>query len=140
MKNNNSQNEGEVILDSLAEEITNLTDEEISKLYKEADLNPDEGVENIRAAALTTINALRRKELQKARTAYERTIQIKPKSKETRIPHNLGDQRKLLESLWHNPQIPQALTMSFREKNDLSDTDVTSILEDLEELGFLEES
>jgi hypothetical protein len=142
MENKNPQKEGEEILDSLAEEITNLTDEEISKLYKEATLNPnpDEGVTNIRVAALTTINALRRKELREARTSYERTALVKQKSRGARIPENLGAQRKLLESLWNNPQIPQALTMSFRDKKDLSDNDVTSILEDLEELGFLEES
>lgn len=136
----NLHNEGEEILDSLAEEITNLTDEEISKLYKEADLNPDEGVANIRTAALATINSLRRKELQEARTAYDRAVQVKQKSKGARIPENPGAQRKLLESLWNNPQIPQALTMSFRDRKDLSDNDVTSILEDLEELGFLEEN
>lgn len=140
MENKNSQKEGEEILDSLAEEITNLTDEDISKLYKEANLNSDEGVANIRTTALATINSLRRKELQEARRAYERTAQVKQKSKGDRIPENPGAQRKLLESLWNNPLIPQALTMSFRDRKDLSDSDVTSILEDLEELGFLEES
>ena len=55
------------------------------------------------------------------------------------IPDDPAEKRALLHSIIETRRnIPAEITMAFRDGTHLSDNDVSSVLDDLAELGFLD--
>lgn len=138
MSNHDKNKELESILESLGKEALDSSDDEVMRLYKEAGLNADEGVERIKNTILESVNAFKRKTIKAARLSKEK----EHKSTQgflSKIPKTIEEQRALLEEIFNRPNAPEALTLSFREGKDIPDEDLKDVLGDLEALGLLDD-
>ena len=136
MTNDRSKQDLKSALDSLANEILESPNEEILHLYKEAGISPDEGPNRIKTVLSEKLNSFRRQRIRTARQNNESSIKT---GKSIAIPETYGEQRTLLEKLLSSPNIPEPLTVSFRDGKGIPDEDLKSILEDLADLGILED-
>lgn len=138
MQSKKTQDDFSTIIDSLADEALNAPAEEIAELYVSANLDPSRGSDRIANILTETINAYRRRKLGAARVGYDQ-LSDRLSTRAHAIPADIKEQRNLLKSICAKSGQAQALTMRFRDGKDMSDSDVTSILEDLQTLGVLED-
>ena len=88
MTNPENNKELKSILESLGEDILDAPKDEILELYKEADLDPNEGVERIKGAILESINSYKRKAIKAARLNQEEETK-KKEAFISKIPESL---------------------------------------------------
>lgn len=127
------------LLDALEESILQTPDDEIIEEARREGQNPDTVSNHVQQLITARIKEHRQKKLRAAQEGYQRSV-----SEHTRrsisLPESPSERRTLLTSIMNRrSDLPQEITMGWREGRYTSDADVTSILEDLAELGFLEE-
>jgi hypothetical protein len=130
----------EGILEGLAESIAHEDGEELLREAQAAGQDPKAIVENFRRAAESVLKKLDQKKLEAAREAYRLHSTNELKKKVNIAPTPQGRKRQLSAILERNPEIRAALTTQYREFAGSSDDDIESALEDLAELGFLDDS
>lgn len=132
--------EAERALDQIAESIEKGDAGEIAADLKELGQDVNEIASQTKAAALAGIKEFRQQRLHQARQRYQESS-----TKIERRPKRFGGspeerRRRFFSALESNPGLKSALTMQFRDLDELTDEDIETGLDDLETLGALEES
>ena len=126
------------VLSEIAQSIDSLSEKELREHVKSSGRDPDKVIADTRSLISSAIANANKSKLRSARAgldAARRSHKAQPRSS---IPRDPVLQRNLLERLAsQNAQIPQRLTMAFRDRTNLSHSDLESILRDLERLGLL---
>lgn len=129
----------QLVLDALAESILNASDQEIIEEIKSENRDPDVVAKDVQAVITASVNAYRKQRLVAAQQGYRQTTRRRLSYES--IPENASDRLALLTSiLTGRTDLPKEITMAFREGKGLSEDDVLSVLEDLAELGFLDDT
>lgn len=125
--------------DALAESIIKASDEEIIQDFEQDGKDHIAAAESTRAILASHGKLYRQKKLKTAKENYERWSTSRTGA--NRLPSNPEDCRSLLAKLLSaHPELSNnKLTLAFRQArgNEISDEDVKSMLEDLNDLGYL---
>jgi Glu-tRNA(Gln) amidotransferase subunit E-like FAD-binding protein len=128
------------ILEGLAESVAREDPQELLEEARAAGQNPEaiaERLKNIVSAALKTFE---QRKLDTAREAYRAHSSLNPEKKD-KIARTPAERRRQLSAIQlNNPEIAAVLTTQYRGFETSSDEDIESMLEDLAELGFLDDS
>lgn len=124
------------LIESIEDSILSASDEEIVEDFRSKGQDPTRIALNAMALIRGQLNAERKQLLATARQGYLRAVG--QRSAFRSLPADARERRGLLERIMSaETQLPAELTLAFREGKEISDRDVTSLLEDLAELGFL---
>jgi len=122
--------------DALARDVDKLTNDELFREAADSHGNTDMAVSATRGVIEAAIAAHGKRRLMAARQAYKAHIDS-VKSKVIEIPSDR--KRALLDRFANNDiQLQEKLTMAARNETD-KETDIDSFLEDLVELGVIDE-
>jgi len=121
------------LTDALVEDILNASDEDILKEAVEDYGDPNGEAAKVRALYEKTQVMMSKKRLLMAKSAVDQE-----KCLRRNIPHiNPNEARGKLEAiLRENPEASREFTLAARKGQELSDSDVVGMLEDLQELGL----
>ena len=140
MTRNGALEDLQTILDSVGDEILKASDEDIGTVFEELDLDSDAGAKRLENVIRSSMASFRLSNLKTARAGYDSAITKKTSS--SKIPADANKQREMLNNVSSRTKDNNKdFTLEFREGdiNSLSEKDLQSTLEDLEELGALEE-
>jgi hypothetical protein len=128
------------LMEGVAEYTLDMSDEEIRDEIREEGGDPDKAAEETREILRKGVKAFRQRKLNEAQALYEEQV-TSFSNKKYSLPDSMEEQRNLLMSvLVSNSQMRSAvLTAQNREFNDLPDSEVTSYLKQLQDLGALDE-
>jgi hypothetical protein len=137
---NNARRPLDGILEGLAESVAREDPEELLEEARAVGQNPESIAQRLKIIASAALKKFEQRKLEAAREAYRLHSAGAQKKNDyiARTPD--GRKRQLSTLLEGNPEIGAVLTTQHREFESLSDEDVESALEDLAELGFLDES
>jgi crotonobetainyl-CoA:carnitine CoA-transferase CaiB-like acyl-CoA transferase len=128
------------ILEGLADSVADEDPAELVSEAQAAGQNPETIVKKMKEAVSSAIKKFEQKKLQAAREAYRLHAAPGPKIR-IKIASTPEERRRQLSEIGRDkPEIAAALTAQYRDFESLSDEDVESTLEDLAELGFLDDS
>lgn len=138
-KQRDYRKELEGILDGLAESIEAATPEEILEDAQAAGENPHIVADNVKTKLLHALKRFEQKKLEAARQAYQlHATSCAPKK--NCLPDTPHERRRCLSAVFKTmPRLGEVLTIQHRSFEDLSDEDVQTALEELAELGFLDD-
>ena len=128
----------EAMFDALGESICNESDEEILEDLRQEGIDPEAEAARLRTMMLDTVKAFQQRRLIVAREGYRRRVEQLEKRKYP-IPESAQERRSLFSFVLQQPQCARLVTAQYRELNDLTDDDIETYLEDLAELGVLDE-
>ncbi len=128
------------ILDGLAESIAGEAPEELLEEARAAGQNAEMIAEDVKNTLQAALKKFEQRKLEAAREAYRLHCVDEPENRDSVARTPDGRRRQLSAILESNPQIGAVLTTQHRGFESLSDQDVESALEDLAELGFLDDS
>ncbi len=128
------------LMEGVAEYTLDMSDEEIRDEIREEGRDPDKAAEETRDILRKGVKAFRQRKLNEAQALYEEQM-ASFSNKKYSLPESIEEQRNLLMNvLASNSQIRSAvLTAQNREFKDLPDSEVTSYLKQLQDLGALNE-
>jgi AraC-like DNA-binding protein len=126
------------ILEGLAESVAHEDPDELVEEARSAGKSPKAVAERFKKVAAAALKTFEQRKLEAAREAYRaRSSSELGKGKIAGTPE---ERRRQLSSIQRtNPEMLAALTTQYREFES-SDEDIESMLEDLAELGFLDDS
>jgi hypothetical protein len=128
------------IFEGLAESVAREDPEELLEEARAAGQNPESIAERLKKIASAALKTFEQRKLEAAREAY-RTHSSRGPEKEDKIARTPEERRRQLSAIQrNNPEIAELLTTQYREFETSSDEDIESTLEDLAELGFLDDS
>ena len=128
----------EAMFDALGESICNESDEEILEDLRQEGIDPEAEAARLRTMMLDTVKAFQQRRLIVAREGYRRRVEQLEKRKYP-IPESAQERRSLFSFVLQQPQCARLVTAQYRELKDLTDDDIETYLEDLAELGVLDE-
>jgi len=127
----------DALIDALGDSILEASDEDILDELRMSGVAPEAEAARLKALMLGTVKAFRQRALEAARAAYGRQIEQMDK-KPYSIPKTPEQRRKLFSFIAQQPQFAEFVTAQYRNLEDLTDNDIETYLEDLAELGILE--
>jgi hypothetical protein len=128
----------DAISDALGDSIFAAMDQEILEEARLAGLDPTVEAGRLKELMLSTVRAYQQRALRAARQGYEAQA-YRAASMASAIPSDAAKRRELFSFvLARQPQYSELFTAQHREFTDLTDTDIESYLEDLDELGVLD--
>ena len=127
----------DTLIDALSDSVLEANDDEIIEELRMNGINPDAEAARMKAMMLDTLKAFRPRALRAARAAYTRQVEAINRKRHS-IPKTPGERRKLFAFFTQQPQFAQFVTAQYRNLENLTDNDIESYLEDLDELGILE--
>ena len=136
-KKTNSERLGAMV-DALAESICNESDDELLEDLRQEGVDPEAEANRLKDMMLDTLKAFQQRGLVSAQEGYRRRVEQLEKKKYP-IPENRQAQRSLFSFVLQQPQYAGLVTAQYRDLKDLSDEDLETCLEDLAELGILDE-
>lgn len=123
------------LADALVGDILNASDEEILSEAEEESGSSAREAARVRDLLKTAQTLAAKKRLSAARAAVERLKKEQQLGKI--ISLNPSQARRTLATVLHkHPESAQEFTLAARKGKDLSDSDILSMLEDLQELGL----
>ena len=128
----------EAMFDALAESICNESDDELLEDLRQEGVDPEAEANRLKDMMLDTLTAFQQRGLVSAQEGYRRRVEQLEKKKYP-IPENRQAQRSLFSFVLQQPQYAGLVTAQYRDLKDLSDEDLETCLEDLAELGILDE-
>ena len=128
----------EAMFDALAESICNESDDELLEDLRQEGVDPEAEANRLKDMMLDTLKAFQQRGLVSAQEGYRRRVEQLEKKKYP-IPENRQAQRSLFSFVLQQPQYAGLVTAQYRDLKDLSDEDLETCLEDLAELGILDE-
>jgi hypothetical protein len=128
------------ILEGLAESVAREDPQELLEEARAAGQNPKSIAERLKKTVSAALKTFEQRKLEAAREAYRLHSTGGQKKTAYIAPTPEGRKRQLSTILEGNPEIGAVLTTQHRQFESLSDEDVESALEDLAELGFLDDS
>lgn len=127
------------LLDTVEESILQTPDEEIIEETRLEGKDPDTVADYVRQLITSQVKDHRQRKLRAAQEGYRRSLSGGTKRPKP-IPDSPSERRSLLTDILNTrPDVPTEITVAWRQGQYISDDDVTSLLEDLADLGFLEE-
>ncbi|ESQ17348.1 MAG: hypothetical protein N838_02635 [Thiohalocapsa sp. PB-PSB1] len=133
----NDEERLEYLIESIDDSILSASDEEIVEDFRSNGQDPAQIASSAMALIRRQLNAERKQRLATARQGYLRAVG--QRSAVRSLPADPRERRGLLERIMSaETQLPAELTLAFREGKEITDRDVTSLLEDLADLGFLD--
>lgn len=127
------------LLGAIEEQILCATNDELKEDIIAAGEDPDVVSGNVKSMIAAQLKTHRQSELRKAQQGY-REAQKKRKVKRNYFLDQPEKARALLKNILDSHgDIPQRLTLAFREGKGMSDDDVQTILQDLDHLGYINE-
>lgn len=131
----------QTLLDATAEFLLEASDEEILEDLRAEGANPERVAQEARVVLDNALRTRGRRRLLAAREGLQRDREgVDARSGRRSIPAEPAARRKLLDWLLARNDLPQAMTMAFREGKHLPDDEVLSALEDLADLGLLDDN
>jgi hypothetical protein len=128
----------DAISDALGESILAATDQEILEEARLKGRDPNVEAGRLKALMLSAVKAYQQRALREARLGYDAQAH-RVASKASAIPCEPAKRRELFSFvLARQPRYSELFTAQHREFTDLTDTDIESYLEDLDELGVLD--
>ena len=128
----------EAMFDALAESICNESDDELLEDLRQEGVDPEAEANRLKDMMLDTLKVFQQRGLVSAQEGYRRRVEQLEKKKYP-IPENRQAQRSLFSFVLQQPQYAGLVTAQYRDLKDLSDEDLETCLEDLAELGILDE-
>ncbi len=128
------------ILEGLAESIAHEDADELLREAQSAGRDPKMIADSLRSTVSGALKRLEQKKLEAARKTYRLRSQNELSSNSCVALTPEGRKQQLLGILQRKPALGLAITAQHRNFEDLSDEDVASALEDLAELGYLDQS
>lgn len=127
------------IMNGLAESTLEMSDEELEEELREEGDAPERVAEDVRGVLRRAVKAHRQKNLLAAQKKYEERL-IHLEKKKYSLPDSIEEQRGLLMGLLAgNSNVRSLLTAQNRDFTDLPDSEVTSYLKQLYELGAIDD-
>ncbi|MEN2989345.1 hypothetical protein WG926_13610 [Tistrella sp. BH-R2-4] len=124
------------LADALVEDILSAPDEDILAELRETEGDPERHAADMRARFEKSLIATNKKKLAAARAGV--TASRRPVGTPA-LAIDISAARARLRAALATPGVAQRLTLAARKENEMSDTDVLSMLDDLRELGVLPE-
>ena len=138
-KARNPEEELKRVYDSLAESITEETEDEIVEDVASAGENVDILAEEVRSILMEKVQTHKKHRLEVARQTYEQK-QKELDSVDSVLPTSAEERRLLLQWVFERSQYGEALlTAQHREFKSLDDEDIVGYLKQLAALGVLDE-
>ena len=128
----------EAMFDALAESICNESDDELLEDLRQEGVDPEAEANRLKDMMLDTLKTFQQRGLVSAQEGYRRRVEQLEK-KRYPIPESRQAQRSLFSFVLQQPQYACLVTAQYRDLKDLSDEDIETCLEDLAELGILDE-
>jgi len=126
----------DALIEALGDSVFEADDAEIIEELRESGVDPDKEAARLRGMMLGTVNAFRQQALKTARAAYDQRVE-QMSVKTYSIPATPQERRTLFALVAQQPQYAQFVTAQYRDLKDLTDDDIKTCLEDLDELGIL---
>ena len=125
---------------ALADQAENMPDAELLDEATAAGANVQEQAEHMRNFLLGAAARAKKQRLTRALSEHSATV-ARLGTKESRIPKDPGEQKAMLDRIIaRRPKVrEEAVTLQHRELESFSESDVESVLRQLEALGALEE-
>ena len=128
----------EAMFEALAESICNAGDGELLEDLRQEGVDPEAEANRLKGMMLDTLKAFQQRRLVSAQEGYRRRVEQLEKKKHP-IPGNRQAQRSLFSLVLQQPRYAGLVTAQYRDLKNLSDEDIETCLEDLAELGILDE-
>ena len=128
----------DLLADDMVEDILAASDEEILAEFRETDGDPDKHAAEMRVLFEKRLIAANKSRLTAAKVALAAEPARRRNSSpiDTAIVDMAGARARLRTALTQ-PSLTIRLTMAARNESEMSDSDVLSMIEDLEDLGIL---
>lgn len=120
------------IAEAVMDDIMSATDEQILTEAAEEGAEPASVAERMRLTALAKLRQMKRSRLEKARTAYQQESKRPP----AKARPSLDEMRRRAMELIRGGAGGD-LSLAFRKGQELTDSDLESLWDDLQELGLL---
>lgn len=128
------------ILEGLSDSIAEDSPAELLEEARASGQDPEAITKEVKNILQAALKRFEQRKLDAAREAYRQHAEGRSGRDERIAPSPEERKRQLSAILRSNPEIGAVLTTQHREFETLSDEDVESALEDLAELGFLDDS
>ena len=136
-KTRNYDEELAKIMNALAESTLEISEEELEEELREEGDAPERVAEEVRGVLRRAVKAHQQRNLLAAQKKYEDRL-LHLEKKKYSLPDSVEEQRNLLMGLLAtNSNVRTLLTAQNRDFTDLPDSEVTSYLKQLHELGAL---
>jgi len=131
----------QALLDIATESLLEASDEKVLDDIRHTDHDPALLEQEARSAFEAALQVRGQRRLQAAREALQHRRRANAgRDRRQLIPYDPAIRRTLLNQILARNDLPRAMTMAFREGGgDLPDDEVLSALEDLSDLGFLDD-
>jgi hypothetical protein len=124
------------IFDELTQEILSSSAEDIRESFSANGEDPDEIAKRNHAALSSVIAKARRRRLDAARKAFDQEARMRS---QLTVPGSSEERRRRLASLLSKPSVPRTLAARSATGEEMSDDEVSSLLDNLVELGITDE-
>jgi hypothetical protein len=125
------------LCDALSDSVVRASDEEVIEESRLVGRDPTGEARRLKALMLASVKTYQQRALRDARKAYDAGKQRS--FQRSSIPETPTERRDLFSFvLAKQPQYSELLTAQHRQLTDLTDEDIETYLEDLDELGILE--
>jgi len=125
------------IYDALTDSVIGASDDEVIEEARLVGQDPTIEAGRLKAVMLASVKAYQQRALREAREAYD--AQEQSSSRTSFVPGTPAERRELFSFvLAKQPQYTELFTAQHREFTDLTDDDIETYLEDLDELGILQ--
>lgn len=128
----------DALIEALGDSILEASDEEILEELRLSGIDMNAEAARLKAMLMRTVTAFRKRPLEVARAAYNLQLEHLEK-KPYRIPETTTERRKLFSLFTQRPQFAEFVTAQYRNIKELTDNDIESYLEDLADLGILDQ-
>lgn len=125
------------IMDAVAESALKETDADIFEEVRQQGQDPKQAAEQVRTLLRQAVKSHRQRKLVEAKEQYQRAVTAM-KEKVYSLPKTAKERLQLLSATFQTrPELQSLLTAQHRELKSLTDDDVVSYLQQLQELGVL---
>ncbi len=125
------------IMDAVAESALKESDAEILEEVRQQGQDPKQAAEQVRNILRQAVKSYRQHKLIEAREQYQRSVAAM-KERVYSLPRTAKERLQLLSATFQiRPELQSLLTAQHRELKSLTDEDVVSYLQQLQELGVL---
>ena len=125
------------IMDAVADSALKETDAEILEEIRQQGQNPKQAAEQVRTILRQAVKSHRQRKLAEAKEQHQLAVAAM-KEKVYSLPKTAKERLQLLSATFQiRPELQSLLTAQHRELKSLTDDDIVSYLQQLQELGVL---
>lgn len=138
-KARDSRRRWNAVLDGLADYIETAPANDLLEDARAAGKDPAQTAADVKRVLLDAVTGFEQQKLRAAREAHQQRVRSMT-TKSYSLPESAAERRSMLYGLFvRNPEMGAVLTTQHRNFEEMTDQEVESALQELAELGFLEE-